>query len=452
MEDSFESVFNAENLSEIFWKHIHPKKSSGVDRVSVGKFAENLDEHIDVIVRKCEQHSYRFTPYLQSLKAKGPNKPPREISIPCVRDRLVLKALTIYLHEVCSDCVAKDLPNTVVRKIKKSVSDDKDGLSFVRLDFSNFYGSINQQKLIEKLKDKSVSFEAISLIVKAISNTTVPPMFSKKDRLVKNEKGVPQGLAISNILAEIYMQDFDREVSEFSTVYHRFVDDVFVLCETRNSPKIWGAIGSAAKQECLSLNLEKSTEKGNLESLSTGFEFLGYRFSSPESISVRYSSYSRFLNSLIGRITRYRKEKERSEGEDELRKKLFVEELNERITGAIDENKRYGWVFFFCEVTDQTQLNQIDRVIIKMISGLSEINLEEIKRVSRARYEAIFSPSRGYIRDYNKFSLRDKIEFLRIRGKYSEESAMTEEQIVSLFNDIKRKNLSKLEADTATIS
>src|SRR5690606_26093086 len=62
----------------------------------------------------------------------------------------------------------------------------------------------------------------------AISTPTVSKPKSTDKR---QSSGVPQGLSISNILAAIYLLNIDRYFGDLKGVaYHRYVDDVFILC------------------------------------------------------------------------------------------------------------------------------------------------------------------------------------------------------------------------------
>lgn len=55
---------------------------------------------------------------------------------------------------------------------------------------------------------------------------------SYKGKKEKGERtiGVPEGLSISNTLANIYMQDIDRKYRGFDYIsYYRYVDDILIL-------------------------------------------------------------------------------------------------------------------------------------------------------------------------------------------------------------------------------
>jgi hypothetical protein len=54
--------------------------------------------------------------------------------------------------------------------------------------------------------------------------------FKGSKHAIPNTKGVPQGLAISNILAEISLGKFDNELSSDPNIwFKRYVDDILIL-------------------------------------------------------------------------------------------------------------------------------------------------------------------------------------------------------------------------------
>jgi len=456
-EESWKRLFSEANIKQVFHEKIAPKGGRGVDRISVARFEKELNEQAVIICRKCRIGTYKFSPYLEQLISKGKDKKPRVISIPTIRDKIVLKVLTEFIHQHFSDYIAKDLPNTVIKKIKKEL-EQKDNLkSYIRLDIARFYDSIGHTHILEKIKKEIDYLPFIKLLRKAITNPTLASGYSaEKRKITKNEKGVPQGLSISNILAEIYASTYDSKIKPLSIANFRFVDDIFILCEMNKVLPLWGVINNATKKLGLELNHEKGTPEYESWDVEKGLEFLGYRFEK-DKISVKDASYNRFVHSIVGKITKF---KYRKIAEDKLSqdvsKKVFIDDLNERITGAIDENKRYGWAFFFSEINDVDLLHRIDMVVRKNLDRLPNFSKEDkkaIKSVVRAHYEAKHSPKRGYIHNYNSYkTISQKIYYLKNRGLLKEDAQYTDKQIERLFIQVKAKNLLKLERDVSNIS
>lgn len=456
---NWDEHFDIAHIRTTFNDNIYPKGGQGVDRISVSRFKESLDEQALIIQRKGLIGTYKFSPYLEHLRLKGKGKSPRTLSIPTVRDRIVLKLLTSYIHDTFPQFLAKDLPNTVIKRIKSRLRVGNVS-HYIRLDLKSFYDTIPHDGLLDKLRVLSDNEPFIRLIRSAIKNPTLPAGYNASDRLQKQDIGVPQGLAISNILAEIYVHSFDAALKGTVDTYFRFVDDVLILCEEHQAEEIWKRILDTADSLRLQINEQKSTPKNTACKLSDGIDFLGYRITS-DIVTVRDVSYDRFLHSLLGRITQFKHKKDKHlwpKIDDAARKTAFLDELNERITGAIDGNRRFGWVFFFSEINDKALLDQIDRTVYKVISRIPEVTAEDLgklKSVRKAYYAANTSPRDGYIHDYNAYeTLHDKISFLVRRGrlKADEEASYTSEGIEILFEKVKAGNLLKLDKDKSMVS
>ena len=71
-----------------------------MDKITPKKFDQTLDENIDIILRKVKNNSYSFTRYKMQVSSKGPDKNPRIICIPAMRDKLVAAILNEILIDI----------------------------------------------------------------------------------------------------------------------------------------------------------------------------------------------------------------------------------------------------------------------------------------------------------------------------------------------------------------
>lgn len=53
-------------------------------------------------------------------------------------------------------------------------------------------------------------------------------------------------------------------------------------------------------------------------------------------------------------------------------KEILIADLNEKITGAISENRRYGWIFYFNAINDMSVLYKIDSIIASFFKRLED--------------------------------------------------------------------------------
>ncbi len=216
----FKEYYKKETLNELYLSKLSSSRSKGIDKLNSNTFNKIKDEQLNIIERKCENESYKFTPFLELLKLKGRFKLPRTISIPTIRDRIVLLCLKEYLHDFFHDRVNRKRPNAYLRDVKKYLNRNHNEKHYVKLDIKTFYDDIDHAILINMLRESQVDPLAISLIEKIISTPTIPINSSKEnyDSFVPL-KGVPQGTSISNILAQVYLTELDKVIDKRKYFY-----------------------------------------------------------------------------------------------------------------------------------------------------------------------------------------------------------------------------------------
>ena len=156
-------------LNEIY-SSFSDVQAVGIDGTSKEKFDEILDSELSLIQRKIENNTYDFSFYKQKLIVKSMNKT-REISIPTLRDKLVIKYLDFYIRDKFEE-VTKNILNA--EQIIKKVKDSKNKYdSFIKVDIQNFFSSINHEILVNKLKSNIDDERILNLITKVITQSTV---------------------------------------------------------------------------------------------------------------------------------------------------------------------------------------------------------------------------------------------------------------------------------------
>lgn len=461
-------------LLAIFFSEIELKKTfkekyltsgtKGLDRLNGIQFNEKIDEHCSVIKRKCMSGQYAFTPYAEVLQLKGRGKPPRVLGIPSIRDRLVLNQLKRILAHTFSEYVPKTRANTLVHKISRDILhiDDIGNTASTHVfgcDIEKFYDEIDRNLLLESLRKRIKSAKVLKLIESAINTPTVPRNYKQKDiNKYKTSKGVPQGLAISNILAAIYLAEFDAEICKKQIHYYRYVDDILIVGNALEVDRAKQYV--EARLSTLGLKIHPiGGGKSHYGPLTNEFGYLGYWFHIPK-ITVRPSTQERFLQSVVGKFSDYMHNKkwrlENFKYLDEVKlKEIFVSELNERITGAISEKRRYGWISYYCEITDLGLLGKLDHLIAGFFRRLDDFNKKPpptLKKLVRAYYEMRYSPMNGYIHNYDVLTTRvQKMQFLIERGHLDPNMNYTDEEISKKFDSYKAKILTELEPDDGTI-
>ena len=96
---------------------------------------------------------------------------------------------------------------------------------YICCDIKGYYDNIDHGILLEQLKRYFYDDYVSPLVEKVIR------AYEFKDG---TGKGIPQGPAYARILANLYLNEFDKEIANHSAGYFRYVDDFFLFYETRH--------------------------------------------------------------------------------------------------------------------------------------------------------------------------------------------------------------------------
>lgn len=456
----FEALFSAAALKERFESNFSRSAGKGTDRINGFQFAARADTECVVASGKCLAGTYRFAPYLENLKPKGRNKAPRLIGIPTLRDRVVLSQLNRFLAAVFPDCVPKNIASSYVRSVFEDLKTKTPADIWIcSTDIKTFYDAIQQDRLMSVLRRRIKNKAALVLVHGALRTPTVPKN-TKRSRHseFRPKRGVPQGLAISNILAAIYMREIDDAMKKLGVAYFRYVDDVLMYGGKDAVDRALRSLRARLRRRGLSLHPEASG-KTSRQPMTKTFGYLGYTFTWPH-VSVREATVERFLQSIAAKFSEYVHNKarrlERFKYLTEARlAEIFLLELNERITGAISEKRRYGWIAYFNQITDLSLLHRLDGAIARMFCRLPDFGRKApagLRSLSRAYFEMKFNANGGYVRDYDKIVTRaEKLKFLQERGRVDPAEALTDGQINDRYLKYVHHVLSAMHADESAL-
>lgn len=457
----FERMFSPLALEWAYRDRFKGSLAKGIDRINGFQFSDRSALELEVVSAKCLDGSFRFAPYLEQLKLKGRGKEPRIISIPIVRDRVVLHQLQRYLALIFPDQVPRNVASSYVRQVAIDVSSMHAGRAWVcSTDIQKFYDSIIQDRVVMLVGREIKNQPVLDLIGHALRTPTVPKNTPRKQHAAYKQKvGVPQGLAISNILAAIYMADVDQAMCAIPGLhYYRYVDDVLMYGDEELVSSSFISLKNRLSRRGLKLH-GLSSDKTKFGPLDEEFSYLGYVFKLPE-ISVRRVTVERFLQSVAAKVSDYKHNKiKRLEKFKYLTEARLVEifylELNEKITGAISQNKRYGWVAYFNQITNEKLLHEMDGAVRRMVSRVPDLlahGTGRLKKLARAYFSMKYDPRGGYIRDYDVVkTTAEKLSFLESRGRVDPAVALTEMQIVERYDHYIRLVLARMHEDEGEI-
>lgn len=427
-------LFTKNHLRTHYYEKVSKRPSVGLDKVTNEKFEEKLGEEIDIILRKVNDGSYSFTRYRMLLFLKGPTKAPRQVCVPTVRDKLTLSTLNELLGLVYGSQCRTQMPQVIINDISNNLPNFD---SFIKLDVSSFYASIKHNVLLRKLRGKIKKPEIIDLIQNAIETESLSYPVKEKVNRHKRVLGIPEGLPISNSLANIYLANLDEKYNELPGIkYYRYVDDILILLNRENLQTVKRAVVRDLKR----LGLETNDKNADGE-ISQGFEYLGYYLSS-NGITVRKSSVLKVEQSLEELIIKLKKEPlEYTEWK-----------LNLKITGFIYGGNKYGWMFFYSQISDTSLLFRLDDLIEKLLERYGVDPSVRRKRFVRTYHEikqALHTTS--YVPNFDKYTIDDKRRIVS-RVYKKDFSSADEHAVEDYFGKIISKEIRDIEKDIQAFS
>lgn len=443
---AYSARFSAKNLRALYVSKVGLAPSVGLDKITSSHFANYLDENIDILLRKVEKRTYSFTTYRQVLISKGPERAPRVINIPTIRDQLALSALSQVLDDVFEEQVKTPNPQGVVQSIVGELSRAAYE-SFVKVDIKQFYGSIPHDRLMKRIRRKIRKPQMLDMLERAL--TTPSASFQPHSNSTRRACGVPEGLSISNKLGNLYLSDADEAMRTYGGIaYFRYVDDILILCPKDATAKIELYLSKQMKRLRLQTS-EAKCSKGDLADRS--FEYLGYVFLPDGRVSVRKQSLFNLESALESHVKQYRNSKNKS---------LWLWQLNLRITGCrISEDsysfERFGWLHYFSKINDVELVCHLDW-LVKRLLYRHKVNLKnnELKTFKKTYYEVKYNSGySNYIPCYvNGESVAEKRKMLKTLFQMVDIDDLDDAEIEELFNRHVRKEARKLERDIGMLS
>lgn len=165
--------------------------------------------------------------------------------------------------------------NRLEKFCRKLSKNNTKNIFILKCDIKKFFDSVDQNILLELVKNKIKDDNAIWLIEKIIKSfVTSPRPLLHKER--GNSVGLPLGNVTSQVFANIYLNELDQFVKHKLKVkyYLRHCDDFLFLAERKDDlEKLILPIGGFLKKN---LKLMLHPNKIIIRKYSQGIDFLGY--------------------------------------------------------------------------------------------------------------------------------------------------------------------------------
>ena len=274
-----ERILSKENLKIAEKAVIANKGSAGIDGMKVEELSKFIEENGQEIIEKIRNRKYRPSP-VKRVQIPKPDGSKRNLGIPSVRDRWLQQAVYQVLSPIfeeefsnssygfrpgrrCEDAIIKGL---------ELMNDGYDWL--VDMDLSKFFDNVNQDILMILVHKVIKDPDTESLIRKFLQSGVMVEDVYEETRI-----GTPQGGNLSPLLANIYLNEFDRELESRGLRFTRYADDCIIY----------------VRSEMAANRVMKSVTKWLLEKLQVQVNVTKTKVSRPD--GVKYLGFSFYRNS-----------------------------------------------------------------------------------------------------------------------------------------------------------
>lgn len=270
-----ERILSTGNVS-LAWKRVRANKgAAGVDEIGIEEFPDTFRSKWHEICSTILEGKYIPSPVLR-VEIPKPDGSFRPLGIPTVLDRLIQQAIAQVLGKLFDSRFSESScgfrpgrsAHDGVRQVKQFI---KEGYKVaVDLDLAKFFDRVNHDVLMirvaRRIKDKRVlrligKYLRAGVMIKGAQQPTA--------------MGVPQGGPLSPLLANILLDDFDKELEKRGHRFSRYADDAIIMVKSlRAGRRVMASIRRFLENKLkLEIN-EKKSKVAQIEKCG----FLGFIF------------------------------------------------------------------------------------------------------------------------------------------------------------------------------
>lgn len=365
----FHALFDKVARSDVLlaaWKAVRSNAGApGVDGVSVFDVeCFGVVETLDVLAADLRAGTYRPLP-LRRVYIDKPGQPgkKRPLSIPCVRDRIVMTAAKLVLEPIFE---ADFLPASYGFRRGRSQLDANEQIRLtanrgydwlLESDVKDCFSSIDHDALVRQI-GRRVSDRLMLKLVHAWLRQGV----LEGGIVTDSVSGTPQGSPISPLLANVALHVLDdvwQQAGPGQGVLVRFADDLVILCGTAERAETARQVTVDA---LATVGLRLHPDKTRIVCLKggrDGFDFLGFHFHKVESWKKRGRYYLQRWPSRRAMNSARRKIRDLTDrrlvGED-------IEEIVRRLNLFLR-----GWGNYFCWGNSAKKFSDLDRYVYERL-------------------------------------------------------------------------------------
>src|SRR5438105_6954428 len=269
-----EEVLRRENLTRAYARVVRNGGAPGVDGITVDEFKGYLHEHWPR-VRKALLNEMYVPQSVRRVAIPKPGGGERELGIPTVLDRFIQQALLQVLQPLFdptfSDASYGFRPGRSAHDaVLRAQAYVQEGRSFVvDIDLEKFFDRVNHDILMGRLAKRIADCRVLRLIRRYLNAGVLADGV-----VIGREEGTPQGGPLSPLLANVLLDEVDKELERRGHAFVRYADDLNVYVRTQRSGE---RVMASLRKQFGKLKLRVNEAKSKVRR-ATASKFLGFSF------------------------------------------------------------------------------------------------------------------------------------------------------------------------------
>ena len=271
-----EQILSSDNLNRTYLQVVRNKGAEGVDGMKYTELKEHLEKNGDIIREQLRTRKYKPQP-VRRVEIPKPDGGVRNLGVPTVTDRFIQQAiaqvLTPIYEEQFHDHSYGFRPNRCAQQaILTALEMMNDGNDWiVDIDLEKFFDTVNHDKLMTIIGRTIKDGDVISIVRKyLVSGIMIDDEY--EDSIV----GTPQGGNLSPLLANIMLNELDKEMEKRGLNFVRYADDcnIFVKSEMSANRVMKSVTSWLERKLFLKVSATKTKVVRPPESKFLGFTYL----------------------------------------------------------------------------------------------------------------------------------------------------------------------------------
>jgi RNA-directed DNA polymerase len=272
--DLMEQVCERQNLQAALRRVRRNAGSPGIDGMTVEQLPDYLRVHWPRLREELLAGRYQPQP-VRRVAIPKPGGGERELGIPTAFDRFIQQALLQVLQPrfdpTFSDASYGFRPGRSAHEaVLRAQAYVQEGRSFVvDIDLEKFFDRVNHDMLMGRLAQRIADRRVLRLIRRYLNAGVLA-----SGVVIERHEGTPQGGPLSPLLANVLLDEVDKELERRGHAFVRYADDLNVYVRTQRSGE---RVMSSLRKLFAKLKLRVNETKSKVRR-ATVSKFLGFSF------------------------------------------------------------------------------------------------------------------------------------------------------------------------------